>query len=67
MSGFVAAENKVAMYREILRIFHTDGLLKRAGEGARRDIARTWDELIPEVREAYAEIIEKYRYNNQLN
>lgn len=62
ISGFVAAENKVAMYREILRIFGTEGLLERAGEGARREIASTWEELIPHVREAYAEVIERYQF-----
>lgn len=65
VSGFVAAENKVAMYREILRIFNTDGLLKSAGAAAKRDIARTWEQIIPEVRDAYAEIIEKYRFENR--
>ena len=66
VSGFIAAENKVAMYREILRIFSTEGLLARVGEGARREIARTWEMIMPEVREAYAEIIEEYRFKNQI-
>lgn len=65
VSGFIAAENKVAMYREILRIFGTEGLLQRAGEGARRDIARTWEEIIPQVREGYAEVIEKYEFEQK--
>lgn len=65
VSGFIAAENKVAMYGEIVRIFETPGLLKRAGEGARREIARTWEELIPSVYEGYAEVIERYRFNRQ--
>lgn len=64
VSGFTAAENKVAMYGEILRIFGTEGLLKSAGEGAKKYVAKTWDELIPQVQEKYAEIIEKYRYEN---
>lgn len=62
ISGFVAAENKVAMFREIVRIFGTKGLLERVGKGARREIARTWEQIIPEVRDAYAEIIEKYHF-----
>ena len=65
VSGFVAAENKVAMYREILHAFGTEGLLKRVGEGARREIASTWEELIPGVMDAYAQIIEKYRFEHQ--
>ena len=64
VSGFTAAENKVAMYGEILRIFGTEGLLKSAGEGAKKYVAKTWDELIPQVQEKYAEIIEKYRYEH---
>lgn len=62
ISGFTAAENKVAMYGEILRIFGTQGLLQSASEGARKYVAKTWDELIPQVQEKYAEIIEKYNY-----
>lgn len=62
VSGFIAAENKVAMYREILRIFSTEGLRERAGQGAKRDLARTWEEIMPEVREAYADIIERYQF-----
>ena len=64
VSGFTAAENKVAMYGEILRVFGTPGLLKKAGEGARRDIAKPWEEIIPMVQEKYAEIIEKYNFEH---
>ena len=66
-TGFIAAENKVAMFREIVRIFETEGLAKRVGAGAKREIARTWEEIIPEVREAYAEIIEKYDFDRKKN
>ena len=62
VSGFTAAENKVAMYREILRIFNTEGLLERVSAGAKRDVAKTWDQIIPLVRDKYAEVIEKYRF-----
>ena len=61
VSGFTAEENKVAMFREILRVFNTKGLLEKVGEGARRDIARTWEQIIPDVQDEYAEIIEKYK------
>ena len=63
VSGFTAAENKVAMYREILRIFNTEGLLERVSEGAKRDVAKTWDMIVPAVRDKYAEIIERYNTN----
>ena len=62
VSGFTAAENKIAMYREILRIFTTPGLLDRVGKGARRDVAKTWDEIVPLVRDKYADIIERYEF-----
>lgn len=64
VSGFTAAENKVAMYREILRIFNTEGLLERVSEGAKRDVAKTWDVIVPTVRDKYAEIIERYNCKN---
>ena len=69
VSGFIAAENKIAMFREIVRIFDTDGLLERVSAGAKRDIARTWEEIVPDVLERYAAIIEKYRFEhrNELN
>ena len=65
VSGFVAAENKVAMYREILRIFETDGLLRRVSEGARRDVASTWEELMPSIREGYADVIERFEFKEK--
>lgn len=66
VSGFIAAENKVAMYREILRIFNTPGLREKVGEGAKRDVAKPWEEIIPLVRAKYAEVIEEYRFKNGL-
>ncbi len=65
LTGFTAAENKVAMYGEILRIFGTEGLLKAAGEGARKTIAKPWEELTPLVQEKYAEMIEEYHFKHQ--
>ena len=65
VSGFTAAENKVAMFREILRIFGTKGLLEKVREGARRDVAKTWKEIVPLVQDKYAEIIEKYQFKHR--
>ena len=65
VSGFTAAENKVAMFREILRIFGTKGLLEKVSEGARRDVAKTWKQIVPLVQEKYAEIIEEYQFNHR--
>ena len=64
-TGFTAAENKVAMYREILRIFASDGLLEKVGEGARKYVAKPWEEIVPLVQEKYAEIIEKYNFEHR--
>lgn len=65
VSGFVALENKVAMYREIVRLFTTPGLLERVGKGAQRDIPKTWEVMVPKAMEKYAEVIEKYRYEHR--
>ena len=65
VSGFTALENKIAMYREILRIFNTKGLLERVSEGARRDVAKSWEEIIPLVRDKYARVIEEYQFKNK--
>ena len=64
-TGFTAKENKVAMFREILHIFGTPGLLDRVSEGARREVAKTWKQIIPQVQEKYTEIIEKYRFDHR--
>ena len=65
VSGFTAKENKVAMFREILRIFGTPGLLERVSDGALRHVAKTWKEIVPLVQDKYAEIIEEYRFKHK--
>ena len=65
VSGFTADENKVAMFREILRIFSTPSLLKKVGEGARQKIGTTWEEIVPKVQEQYAQIIEEYQFKHK--
>ena len=65
VSGFTAAENKVAMFREILRIFGTEGLLEKVSDGARREVAKTWKQIVPLVQDKYAEIIEKYNFEHR--
>lgn len=65
VSGFTADENKVAMFREIMRIFSTPGLLEKVGKGARKEIATTWEEIIPGVMDNYAQVIEKYKFDHQ--
>ena len=65
VSGFTAAENKVAMFHEILHIFGTKGLLETVSAGAQRDVAKTWKEIVPLVQEKYAEVIEKYQFRHR--
>ena len=65
VTGFTAQENKVAMYREILHIFGTPGLLEKVSDGALRQVAKTWKEIVPQVQEKYAEILEEYRFTHQ--
>ena len=65
VSGFIADENKIAMFREILRIFGTEGLLEKVSAGAQRDVAKTWKEIVPTVLDNYAQIIEKYQFEHQ--
>lgn len=65
VTGFTAAENKVAMYGEILRIFGTEGLLEKVGEGAKAHVAKPWGEIIPLVQEKYAQIIEQYDFEHK--
>ena len=64
-TGFTAAENKVAMYREILRIFSTEGLLEQVSQGAKTRVAISWEEIIPLVRDKYADVIERYNFQNK--
>ncbi len=64
-TGFAAEENKVAMFREILRIFGTPGLLEKVSDGAQKHVAKTWNEIVPKVLEAYAEIIERYNFEHK--
>ena len=61
ISGFVAEENAEDMEKEIFRIFETEGLLKTAGENAKKTIPVPWKEIIPIVLDKYAEIIEAKR------
>ena len=63
-SGFTAAENKVAMYSEIVKIFSDQKRLKEIGENAKRTIPKTWEQIVSQVQEKYAEIIEKYRFEH---
>ena len=66
ISGFTAKENAVSMYKEIVRIFSTEGLLEKVSKTAQEEVARPWEKIIPLVREKYADIIERYRFEHKL-
>lgn len=65
VSGFTAEENKISMFREILRIFSTPGLLDKVSAGAQKYVATTWEDIIPDVMDEYARIIEEYRFRHR--
>ena len=46
-------------------IFGTPGLLEKVSDGALRQVAKTWKEIVPQVQEKYAEILEEYRFTHQ--
>lgn len=62
VTGFTAKEDPAAMCAEIERIFKTDGLQKKAGAEAAVKIPKTFEEITRRVREQYALIIEKYKF-----
>lgn len=65
VSGFTADENAVSMYREIVRIFADEELLARVSETAQREVTRPWEQIVPLVREKYAEVIERYHFDHR--
>lgn len=65
-SGFTAAENKLAMYQEIVRIFTNEQLYQTVCRNAQEYVPQTWEQLVPKVKEKYAKIIEKYRFEHPL-
>lgn len=56
-SGFLAAESAAEMAAEITRVFAEPGLLERVGQTAKETIPIPWREIIPRVREKYAQVI----------
>ncbi len=57
VNGFTADETPEAMCAEIMRLFAVDGLLKTAGENARKTIPVPWETIIDRVYDKYSEII----------
>ncbi len=64
ITGYTAAENKVAMYREIVKIFSNEEKRKAVSIAARQEIPKTWEQIVSMVQEKYAEILEKYRFDH---
>lgn len=62
VDGFVAKNSEEDFAGYILRIHNDRKLLERVGEGARRNLYRTWDNLVDDVYENYLIIIENHNF-----
>jgi 1,2-diacylglycerol 3-alpha-glucosyltransferase len=59
ISGFTASADKAAMLQEITRIFETPDLINRVAARAQRTIPKSWDAIVKQAQEKYAEIINR--------
>ncbi len=62
VDGFVSKNSEEDFAGYILRIHNDRKLLERVGEGARRNLYRTWDNLVDDVYENYLKIIENHNF-----
>lgn len=62
VDGFVSKNSEEAFAEYILRVHNDRKLLDRVGEGARRNLYRTWDNLVDDVYENYLKIIENHNF-----
>ncbi|MBR7026985.1 MAG: glycosyltransferase [Bacteroidales bacterium] len=62
VDGFVSKNSEEAFAEYILRIHNDRKFLDRVGEGARRNLYRTWDNLVDDVYENYLKIIENHNF-----
>ncbi len=61
ISGFTAKEDCTEMAKEIRRIFGDPDLLRRVSLEAERSIPKTWEQIVEQVKEQYALIIDAYQ------
>ena len=62
VNGFIVGSSEEAYAEGILRLFKDRDLVARVGEGAFRDLYRTWDNLVDNVYENYLSIIENHNF-----
>ena len=62
VNGFTVRNSEQAYAEGILRLYRDRGLLERVGEGAFRDLYRTWDNHVDNVFENYKRIIESSKF-----
>ena len=62
VNGFTVPNTERSYAEGILRLQRDRGLLKKVGEGAFRDLYRTWDNLVDNVYENYQRIIENHKF-----
>ena len=62
VNGFVAPNDEAAFAARIASLYNDPKLIRKAGQGAFRDLYRTWDNLIDDVYENYIRIIENHNF-----
>lgn len=62
VNGFIVGNSEEAYAEGILRLFNDRDLIASVGEGAFRDLYRTWDNLVDNVYENYLRIIENHNF-----
>ena len=62
VNGFVAPNDEAAFAARIASLYNDRKLLRKVGQGAFRDLYRTWDNLVDDVYENYIRIIENHNF-----
>lgn len=62
VNGFVAHNDEAAFAARIASLYSDRKLLRKVGQGAFRDLYRTWDNLVDDVYENYIRIIENHNF-----
>ena len=62
VDGFVSKNSEEDFADYIFRIHNDRNLLEKVGDGARRNLYRTWDNLVDDVYENYMKIIENHNF-----
>ena len=65
VTGYTAKEDAAFMCEKIQAVFKDEDARKKVGSEAQRVIPKTFAQITAQVREKYAEIIEKYNFENK--